>query len=451
VTVPAACASGYHCFLLKQTVLISLAGIAALSVGYLSVSLLLIQREIGIFRRGFDELQWARITYENRVDGTRPLYALAIWKKRGQALPLTVVMHGFADSADEYFSEARYWAQEGRFCLLPDMRGRVSDLRYPLDWVGERDPLGWHIPGWYRMVQWLGRPLALDRFQSAGRPDANGAELLDIEAAIREVRRQFGGLIAPSTDIVGYSGGGSNALLAAARMPYLFDRAVAFFPIVDFARQYAYHAGRGKEPNESMRRWIGGDPEQLPHHYAMRSALTTLDNLRYTRAWVFADRSDRVCPVEFAEELARAAQHNANISVLISEPSDRHQWQHGTPNEYSPLHDAEFVLSPSGGGLRERTPPRVEVWIIAGYLVLPDIEIYFNDLQQGIVRCTFTRHDHAIELSVEPLSAPAELRARVRIRQDSAWVEHRDVPMNGRVALPLAPGTTSLGMRPPLL
>lgn len=413
--------------------------VVTLSVGYLSVCLLVLQRELATFRHGFDQLQWARITYENPVDGTRPLHALAIWQKQKQAVPLTVVMHGFTDSTDEYFSEARYWAQRGRFCLLPDMRGRASNLRYPLDLIATRDPLGWHIPGWYRMVQWLGRPLAQDQFHSAGRPDANGAELLDIEAAIQETRRQFGNRISQTTEIIGYSGGGSNALLSAARMPHLFDRAIAFFPIVDFARQYAYHAGRGKEPNDSMRRWIGGAPEQLPHHYAMRNTLTTLDNLRFTQVWVFADRSDPVCPVEFTEELALAARHRANISVFISETSDRNRWQHATPNEHSPLHDAEAMFATSDKNARDLPLPSVEVWTIAGYLLLPDIEVYFEDLQQGIVRCEIARNDHAIELSVEPLSAPTDLRARVRIRHDSTWIEHREVRMVGRVTLPLSP------------
>lgn len=417
---------------MKQLFLLCAIGVVGLVIVHVGLCLVLIHREVATYRRGFDGLRWTRLTYENRVDGTGPLHALAIWPRDKEPLPLLVVMHGFADASDEYFSEGRFWAERGRFCLLPDMRGRASRLRYPLDLVAGHDPLGWHIPGWYRMVQWFGRPLAEDQFQSSGRPDANGAELLDIESAVTAMRRQYGSLILPGTDIVGYSGGGSNVLLAVAKMPYFFERGAAFFPIIDFAQQDAYYTRSRDSEHSLMRSWIGGSPEQLPHHYATRSALTLLENLRYTSLWLFADRSDRLCPAEFAEDFAHAAQTHANISVHISGPGDRVRWLHDTPNEHSPLHHAEATIFASTRSTVHREAEGVELWLIAGYLLLPDVEIYLEDLQQGVVRCTLTRRAHDIELTFTPVSAQDGLRATVRIRRASGWVEHREVPMNQR-------------------
>lgn len=421
---------------MKQYLIACIIGIVALSAVYCGACLVLIRRGLAQYRNGFEKLEWARITYQNRVDDTGPLHALAVWPREKHNLPVVVVMHGFADAVDEYFSEARYWAEQGKFCLLPDMRGRASHLRYPLDLVARRDPLGWHIPAWYRMVLWLGRPLAKDEFTSEGRPDANGAELLDIESALRAARERYAALLGPDTDIIGYSGGGSNALYAAARMPYLFQRAVAFFPIVDFARQDAYNAGQPPDRRERMRRWIGGAPEQLPHHYAIRSVYPTLDNTRHTRMWVFTDRLDPVCPGEFAEEFAQATRTTTNISVQLSGLADELRWQHATPNEHSSLHQVAPIVFAPGTAAVKPSLARTESWVIAGYLLLPDVEIFLGDLQAGVVRCTLTRGEQTLELDFLPLSAPDGLRAAVRVRRGSAWMEHRNVLASGHVVLP---------------
>jgi dienelactone hydrolase len=407
-------------------------GILGLAVAYSGVVLWLFQREFGPFRRGFERLQWTRIAYANSVDGTAPLYALAIWPRQGTELRLLVIMHGYADSSDEYFSEARYWAERGRFCLLPDMRGRANRLRYPIDLVAAHDPLGWHLPAWGRLVQWLGRPLAADRFESAGRPDSNGAELLDIEAAMKAARQKYGQRLAPGADILGYSGGGTNALLAVARMPYQFERAAAFFPIVDFALQEEHLTRHDSAAAERLRAWIGGGPDELPHHYAMRSTLVAIENMRHTRVWVFGDRSDRVCPAAALEEFARIAAPHENIQVRLSGPGDAARWHHDTPDERSLLHGVEaIVYAPP---LVNFSPPaRVETWIVAGYLLLPDLEIYLGDLQQGVLRCTVTRSERALELEFQPVSASPGLLARIRIAHRDHWVEYRDVPTEGRV------------------
>ena len=415
----------------------SLLGLGALAAasGMGGLPLVLIRREVEAYRPGFDRLHWTRLEYANSDDGTRPLHALAIWPRGDGPFELLVVMHGYTESAAEYFSEGRFWAERGRFVLLPDLRGRRSELAYPLDLVAEADPLGFHIPGWTSAVKYFGRALARDSFVSAGNPDSCGTELLDISAAIEAARSRFGRLLRPGADIVGYSGGGSNALLAAARTPYLFDRVVALYPIVDFAAQFEYLARVRRGPLAEMRAWMGGTPDEMPARYAARNTLAVVGNLRHSSAWVFADREDPLCPVAIAEKLAASVPPGQPFRVMVSKPGDEYRWHHVSPHEHSGVHRfGELVFSRSQR-LNQPKPARVESWSVAGYLRLPDVEIDLGNRQAGVVNVAVTRTDGTRTLEFEPVIVPPGLRVQVRVWTGTRWIERTGVRPEGRVEI----------------
>ena len=79
----------------------------AVAIG-LGVPYVLLRREIAGYAQGFRELGWTRLEFTNLTDGTGSLYALAVWPRGGKNLELMVIMHGYTESAAEYFSEARY-------------------------------------------------------------------------------------------------------------------------------------------------------------------------------------------------------------------------------------------------------------------------------------------------------------------------------------------------------
>lgn len=404
----------------------------------LGVPTALVANRAAQYGAGFHRLSWARMEYVNPVDGTRPLYALAVWPRDRGPLELLVVMHGYRESAADYFSEAKHWAERGRFVLLPDLRGRRSDLVYPLDQVTKSDPWRFHLPGWGHWVRYFVNILAEDHFVSAGSPDSSGAELLDIPAAMAAARERFGEWLVPGADILGYSGGGTNALLIAARMPYVFDRVVAFFPIVDFVQQEAHLRQRGAGPLSEMHAWIGGRPDEVPHRYAARSVAAVVNNLRHSRTWILADRDDPVCPTRFLKEAMRAAPQTQNLRVLISGPKDKTRWHHSTPDERSLLHRVEPLAFTE---TRRETPSlraRVEEWTVAGYLRLPDLEIDLGDRQAGVVRLLLTRTETAVTLDFQPVTIPDTLRARVRVWTGREWIQRDAIAPRGRVEVHFA-------------
>lgn len=422
-----------------KTRLLGLGAMVAVAIG-LGVPYALLRREIAGYARGFRELDWSRLEFTNLADGTGPLYALAIWPRARKNLELLVIMHGYTESAAQYFSEARYWATQGRFVLLPDMRGRKSDLAYPLDLVAASDPLGFHLPGWRRAVDFFGRPLAADQLVSAGEPDSGGTELLDISSAVKAARDRFGDLLAPGTDILGYSGGGTSALLAAAKSPYSFDRVVAFFPILDFAKQEEHLSRLGRGPLREIRAWIGGTPAEVPERYAARSVLGLVENLRHSRPWVFADREDALCPAPVVQELATRIPQGHPLRVVPSGPGDEIRWRHINPDEHSDMHrfgDRVFA-EPRRGSLVPL--PTSESWVVAGYLRLPDLEIDLGDRQGGVVRVAVERRERSMVLDFEPVVPPATMAARIRARLGGSWIELAGVKPDGSVVVaPPAP------------
>ncbi len=428
------CCSKPQAFRSRRAVFLGLGAVVAVALG-LGGPYLVLRREVAGYSRGFEALSWTRLEFANRADGTGPLYALAIWPRAGKDLELLVIMHGYTESAAEYFSEARYWAERGRFVLLPDLRGRRSELAYPLDLVAQSDPLGFHIPGWGRTVDYFGRALAADAFVSAGVPDSGGAELLDIAAAVDAARDRFGALLGSGTDILGYSGGGTSALLAAAKMPYRFDRVVAFFPILDFSEQEAQLSRLGRGPLAEIHAWIGGTPRQVPERYASRSVLGVVENLRQSRSWVFADREDPLCPAGVVEELARRVPPGQFLRVAHSGPGDEFRWHHINPDEHSEMHRfGERVFDEAGR--RSGAPcPAVESWVVAGFLWLPDLEIDLGDRQSGVVRVAVERRHGSMILEFEPVSLPAGTVARIRARIGGGWVERGDVHPEGTVVM----------------
>ena len=407
-----------------------------LGAGYIGGTAALVRRELGRYRRGMTGLRWERVSFTNERDGTGPQHALAVWPRGGRGLELLVLMHGLTESAGDYFSEAVHWARAGYLVLLPDLRGRSSALRYPLGVLERHRPLGLRLPGWRSMTRLFAAPLAQDSFTSAGRPDAGGAEVLDIAAAVGAARRRYGGRLSGAATILGYSGGGTGALLAAARMPGLFDRVVAFFPVVDFAAQHRELKRRKEGPHETIEAWVGGTPEAAPLRYAARDLRALLDNLRRTPTLVLGDVDDPRCPVHLLRELA---QRVGGPRVLISSRGDRRRWRHQTPDEHaSELHAAADLWparrSPAA------SPAASERWVVAGYLLTEEIEVLAGDLQAGLLSLEIQRSAPGeLRLVLAPIRAAETLPVTIRVRRGGAWEERRLTGPRGTVSFRAGP------------
>ena len=117
------------------------------------------------------------------------------------------------------------------------------------------------------------------------RPEACGSDLAvtDIVDAV-EYAQANARIDAARIYIVGGSGGGHLALLAAGRHPEIFAACAAFCPITDLARWHgeslANHPGRDAKYAAMLEQVCGGVPEVAPREYARRSPLAWLGRVR---------------------------------------------------------------------------------------------------------------------------------------------------------------------------
>jgi len=75
------------------------------------------------------------------------------------------------------------------------------------------------------------------RNSADGARDASGREIYDIIDAITYIRTNYASIVdSEKVCIVGYSGGGGNALAAACKFPDMFNVVVDFFGMSDYGR-----------------------------------------------------------------------------------------------------------------------------------------------------------------------------------------------------------------------
>jgi pimeloyl-ACP methyl ester carboxylesterase len=215
-------------------------------------------------------------------------------------LPLLVLMHGFRGEASDFHDGTltRFATSYGNgvFVAAVSLRGRDG---------------------------------------SPGQPDAGGEEITDIAGAVESLLQDFPQMLDRSNvHIAGYSGGGGNALSAAARYPALFKTATSFFGISDYALWF-------RQANADQRKylllWAGSEANLLS-----RDVCARLANYPGTLR-LYHDRGDDNVPVVHSERvLACRPESFGNFS----EPGDEIRWLHQNPNGDPPVRQAEreFLL-----------------------------------------------------------------------------------------------------------
>lgn len=308
------------------------------------------------------------LRYYSSVDGTKPLLMDVCFKPSRRKLPLIVVMHGYSGSRDAVRPDIVRLAKKGLFAIAPDMRGRGG---------------------------------------SAGRWDSGGLDVMDIHDAVQFCLKKFADRIdASDLNVIGYSGGGGNAISCFVRFPDLFRVAASFFGIPDYAEFYRL---KGRvDCNRVMVETLGGTPRQLPAACAARNATQAAGNNGQTRLHLFWDAAETACPGSMDEDFLRASRAAGHRNVIAhrSRKSDRVRWHHGYTTNFPELIEAEKILVPEI--LRRCVPePKLPA---SGTLVVPGYVV--------------TRH---FELWVEPVGRPTLAGpsgvAKVQYRLDGARAE----------------------------
>ena len=252
-------------------------------------------------------------------------------------LPILVVMHGYGSGAFAASPILERMASYGVFAVAPGMRGR--------------DVAG-------------------------GTPDSGGRELYDIYDVLAHVRSTFASRVSTTrAGIVGYSGGGGNALGCAAKFPDAFEVVVSHFGMSDYG-----------EWTSTSDAWVGGDVTEIPDAYATRAYRASVaQNFTGGHLWLYHDEDDVVVPVNNSTDVAdaMATAGRTNYEISITDSGDAVRWIHGNPfignsGEPNIATEANWLSALAAGTHTAWTVPTSGTVDVRGYIVTKRFEIWLG-------------------------------------------------------------------------
>lgn len=192
-------------------------------------------------------------------------------------LPVCIVMHGWSgDAADITNVTLQRLARRKLFAACVGMRGRDG---------------------------------------ASGTPDASAREIYDIYDAVTYIRTNFANIVSPDRAlIVGYSGGGGNALAAACKFPDTWCEVISHFGMSDYGYDGTYGWYQVANYSAGIAARVGGTPAEVPDNYRARNALEALA-INYTggHLYMYHDTGDSAVPVHHSQ-LVRDALDNASLT-----------------------------------------------------------------------------------------------------------------------------------------
>lgn len=292
-------------------------------------------------------------TYHSTLDGIGPLYADVGFIADGKPKPVVAVLHGYCGDRKAVTLDVQELAAKGVVAIAPDMRGGNG---------------------------------------SAGKFDSGGLEIHDIVDALQEACRRYPNEVQPTNlNVLGYSGGGGNALSAATRFPDLFHVAVSFFGISDYA--FWYHSKGRVDCNERMVAALGGTPEELPDVYAARNTNLAAGNNGVTRIHLFWDEEETQCPLAMIEAFAAESQRHGHVNCVkhVSRKGDAHRWIHNyrSGNRDLSLADELFLKDVFAPCETLLALPSKGTLVVCGYLATHHFRVMIEDGQRGIVTVVY--------------------------------------------------------------
>lgn len=285
-------------------------------------------------------------TYESTIDDINNLYAKLAYKADTTSrLPLVVIMHGYIEEVSN---------------ITDDIFLRMADKDVAILAVGMRGRDG-----------------------ADGQPDASGRELYDIYDAINYVIDRYSIIDDSNVNIVGYSGGGGNALGMAVKFPDLFNTVTSHFGIVDYGydEESGWYQG-GTYPTERIENFVGSSPTDNIDFYKTRNALYGIGNYEGF-VYLFHDSDDESVPVHHTLNLKSVLDNNGkeNYFASITTEEDEIRWIHSLPYENEPVINSEDVwLEDVKNGKNENVnlAPSGSL-IVSGYLVTDNFELWLGD------------------------------------------------------------------------
>ncbi|MFH0938853.1 MAG: alpha/beta hydrolase [Planctomycetota bacterium] len=314
-----------------------------------------------------------KFVYASSVDQTTPLYVNIAFQADGRPKPLLVVMHGYNGNRASVNLDIKELAEKNVVALAPDMRGSGD---------------------------------------SAGKWDSGGLDTHDIlDAVLAAVARYPREINARNLNIVGYSGGGGNAIACAVRFPDLFQTCVSFFGISDYG---AWYKSRGRiDCNERMEQALGGPPDKALDMYVARNANAAAGNVM-AKLHFFWDEHETQCPPAMIEEfIANYKQAGLDrVAVHISKRADKDRWTHSNRVSNRNLSHADVLFLPDvlAGTISPSLPKKGKL-VVNGYLVTRHFAVFIESGQQGRVVIEYDVSD--AKPAIKVIENPRQYKVRI--------------------------------------
>lgn len=212
------------------------------------------------------------------------------------------------------------------------------------------------------------------RLSADGTRDASGREIHDIYDALTEARRQFPALVSPTlASIVGYSGGGGNALAAACKFPDTWGVVVSHFGMSDYGRNdpNGWWYNNGGTYTAEIAASVGDTPANVPNNYYARDATAAITNYTGGTVYLYHDQGDSTVPFVHSTRIKDAFDGASltNYSYNLTTVGDDPRWTHGTPDDNPDLIEAEPTWSAAVLAAAAWTVPASGTHTVIGYIV----------------------------------------------------------------------------------
>lgn len=282
------------------------------------------------------------------------LYTLFAYPtNHGSALPILVVMHGMKGHAESFtWNHLKRLANYGLFVIAPGMRGRND---------------------------------------AGGTEDCSGREIHDIYDVLGYVRgtAPYNTYASPThAAILGYSGGGGNALAAACKFPDAWTHIISYFGMSDYGDDGTYgwyNQDESADYRDEMVAWIGDTPANVPEAYAARNTLRAIANYSGGYVYMYHDEADNTVASNQSQRVADAlaAAGLSNYTLSISTAEDSIRYQHGYPEDHANLIVPESVFCPAVASGSPWTIAVSGAITVIGYIVTKRFSIWLGGLTEA--------------------------------------------------------------------
>lgn len=222
------------------------------------------------------------------------------YKSGKTGLPIVIVLHGFGGDASYFDADTKKrFAENNVFAIFINLRGRNG---------------------------------------SEGTQDCSAREIYDIIDCINHVKINYASIIDPDhIHIVGYSGGGGNAIACAAKFPDYFNTVTSFFGISDYGYDAVdgwYNNGADVTQKALMDTWVGDNPTNVPNSYYARYHLGGITNFTGGFLNLLQDEDDSIVPVINNQNIADVMDVAGLTNYIFrkSAAGSSLRWVHGYPN-----------------------------------------------------------------------------------------------------------------------